>query len=106
MIAQITITGILLRRRFNLTGMWLRMIHFVLMPIGVGIATALVLRYGFWRAQLDQALGWWYVIGLYLLAAGSIFVVSVAVSRAGPYGATCWRDLRVIASRFLPLKVI
>jgi O-antigen/teichoic acid export membrane protein len=106
MIAQITITGILLRRRFNLTGMWLRMIHFVLMPIGVGIATALVLRYGFWRAQLDQALGWWYVIGLYLLAAGIIFVVSVAVSRAGPYGATCWRDLRVIASRFLPLKVI
>ena len=93
-------------RRFSLTGMWLRLIHFVLMPLGVGIATALALRYGFRSAQLDQALGWWYVAGLYLLAAAIIFVVAVAVSRVGPHGAACWRDLRVIASRFLPLKAI
>ena len=86
--------------------MWSRLIHFVLMPLGVGIATALALRYGFRSAQLDQALGWWYVVGVYLLAAGIIFVVAVAVSRVGPHGAACWRDLRVIAGRFLPLKAI
>ena len=74
--------------------------------MGSGIATALALRYGFRSAQLDQALGWWYVGGLYLLAAGIIFVVVVAVSQVGPYGAACWRDLRVIAGRFLPLKAI
>jgi O-antigen/teichoic acid export membrane protein len=106
MIAQMVTTMILLRRRFSLTGMWSRLIHFVLMPLGVGIATALALRYGFRVAQLDQALGWWYVVGVYLLAAGIVFVVAVAVSRVGPHGAACWRDLRVIAGRFLPLKAI
>ena len=68
------------------------------------IATALALRYGFRVAQLDQPLGWWYVVGVYLLAAGIVFVVAVAVSRVGPHGAANWRDLRVIAGRFLPLK--
>ncbi|WP_283806439.1 lipopolysaccharide biosynthesis protein [Bradyrhizobium murdochi] len=106
MIAQLVTVVILLRRHFGLAGMRLRLTHFVLMPIGVGIATALALRYGFRNAQLDQAIGWWYVGGCYLLAAGIIFVVTVAVSRAGPYGAACWRDLRVIASRFLSLKAI
>jgi|SoiMethySBSTD1v2_1073268.scaffolds.fasta_scaffold210481_1 O-antigen/teichoic acid export membrane protein len=106
MLAQMATVVILLRRHFSLTGMWLRLIHFVLMPIGVGIATALALRYGFRSAQLDQAIGWWYVGGLYVLVAGIIFVVAVAASQAGPYGAACWRDLRVIASRFLPLKAI
>ena len=36
MIAQMVTTMILLRRRFSLTGMWSRLIHFVLMPLGVG----------------------------------------------------------------------
>ncbi|MDE5452984.1 oligosaccharide flippase family protein [Bradyrhizobium sp. CSA112] len=106
MIAQMVTTMILLRRGFSLTGMWSRLVHFVLMPLGAGIATALALRYGFRVAQLDQALGWWYVVGVYLLAAGIVFVVAVAVSQVGPYGAACWRDLRVIAGRFLPLKAI
>jgi len=106
MVAQMATTLILLRRRFSLTGMWSRVVHFVLMPVGVGIAAALALRYGFRSAQLDHALGWWYVVVVYLLAAGIIFVVAVAVSRVGPHGAACWRDLRVIASRFLPLKAI
>jgi len=106
MVAQMVTTMILLQRRFSLADTWSRVIHFVLMPLGVGIATALALRYGFRVAQLDQALGWWYVVGVYLLAAGIIFVVAVVVSRVGPHGAACWRDLRVIAGRFLPFKVI
>ena len=106
MVAQMLTTMILLQQRFDLPDMWSRVVHFVLMPLGVGIATALALRYGFHGAQLDLALGWWYVIVIYLLAAGLIFVVAVAVSRVGPYGAACWRDLRIIAGRFLPLKAI
>lgn len=106
MVAQMLITMILLRRRFSLTGMWSRMIHLVLVPLGVGIAAALAMRYGFRNAQFDDALGWLYVLVDYLLAAGVIFVVAVAASWVGPHGAACWRDLRVIASRFLPLKAI
>lgn len=103
MIAQMVTTVILLRRGFNLVGMWSRVIHFVLMPLGIGIATALTLRY-VQDLQFDHAPSWWYVGAHYLLAAAIIFVVAVAVSRVGPYGDACWRDLRVIANRFLPLK--
>ena len=106
MVAQMVTTMILLRQRFFLADMWSRVVHFVLMPLGVGIATALALRYVFRGVQLDHPLGWWYVIVVYLLAAGVIFVVAVAVSRVGPYGTACWRDLRVIAGRFLPFKAI
>lgn len=106
MVAQMVITMSLLRRRFCLAGMCSRMVHFVWVPLGIGIAAALALRYGFRSTQLDHVLGWWYMVAVYLLAAGIIFVLAVAASRAGPYGATCWGDLRVIAGRFLPLKAI
>ena len=55
--------------------------------------------------MFDAAPRWWYVGGSYGLAAGIIFIAVVAVSRLGPHGAVCWRDLGVIASRFLPVKV-
>jgi len=106
MIAQMVTTMILLRRRFSLVGMWSRVAHFVLIPLAVGVTTALALRYGLQGAQLDYAPRWWYVVGLYMLAAGIIFLVAIAVSRIGPHGAACWRDLRVIAGRFLPLKAM
>jgi O-antigen/teichoic acid export membrane protein len=103
--AQIVITMTLLRQSFALADMWSRVAHFVLLPLATGIATALVLRYlaGDWL--FDVAPRWWYVGGSYGLAAGIIFVVVVAVSRLGPHGAVCWRDLGVIASRFMPVKV-
>ncbi|MGH6708462.1 MAG: lipopolysaccharide biosynthesis protein [Bradyrhizobium sp.] len=104
MIAQMVITVVLLRRGFSLVGMWSRVIHLVLVPLGIGIAAALALRYCVRYVQFDHAPSVWYVAGLYLLAAAVIFVVAVAVSRVGPYGNACWRDLRVIANRFLPLK--
>ncbi|MCK1406662.1 oligosaccharide flippase family protein [Bradyrhizobium sp. 76] len=106
MIAQMVVTVILLRRRFSLVGMWSRVIHLVLVPLGIGIAAALALRYCFHNVQFDHPPPVWYVAGLYLLTAAIIFVVAVAVSRVGPYGDPCWRDLRVIANRFLPLKAI
>jgi O-antigen/teichoic acid export membrane protein len=104
MIAQIVVTMILLRRSFSLADMWSRVAHFVLLPLGTGIATALALRYWVGDQLSDPAPRWWYVGGSFCLAAGIIFVVVVAVSRVGPHGPACWRDLRVIASRFLPVR--
>jgi O-antigen/teichoic acid export membrane protein len=105
MVAQIVITMILLRQSFSLAGMWSRVAHFVLLPLGTGIATALALRYLAGEQLFDVAPRWWYVGGSYGLAAGIIFVVVVAFARIGPHGATCWGDLRLIASRILPVKV-
>jgi hypothetical protein len=85
--------------------MWSRVVHFVLLPLATGVATALVLRYLAGDRLFDVAPHWWYVGGSYGLAAGIIFVVVVTVSRLGPHGAVRWRDLGVIASRFLPVKV-
>jgi O-antigen/teichoic acid export membrane protein len=102
MIAQIVVTMVLLRQSFSLTGMWPRMAHFVLQPLATGIVTAIVLRY-FAEARLfDQAPHWWFVGIAYGASASIIFVVVVAVSGFGPYGGTCWRDMRAIACRFLP----
>jgi O-antigen/teichoic acid export membrane protein len=104
MMAQIVATIILLRQDFNFAGMWPRVAHFVLLPLVTGVVTALVLRHFIDGRHFDEAPLWWYVGGLYGLAAGVIFVVVVFVSGLGPHGAACWRDLRVIASRFLPVK--
>jgi O-antigen/teichoic acid export membrane protein len=105
MIAQMVITMILLRRSFDVADMWSRAGHLVLLPLAMGIATALALRYVAGNQLFDQAPRWWFVGGSYCMAAGIIFVVAVAVSRIGPYGDACWRDLRLIASRFLPIRV-
>jgi O-antigen/teichoic acid export membrane protein len=104
MVAQIIITIILLRQNFNIVGVWSRVAHFVLLPLGTGIVTALVLRYSVNDTLPDLVPNWWHVGGLYCLSAGVTFAVVVAASRVGPHGAACWRDLRVIASRFLPIK--
>jgi O-antigen/teichoic acid export membrane protein len=103
--AQILITMALLRQSFALADMWSRMAHFVLLPLATGITMALVLRYLAGDQLFDLVPHWWYVGGAYGLAAGIIFVAVAAVSRLGPHGAVCWRDLGVIACRFLPVKV-
>ncbi len=61
MIAQMATIVMLLRRSFDLPGMWPRVIHCVLMPLGIGIATALALRYGLDRAPFQLAPSWWSV---------------------------------------------
>jgi len=104
MIAQIVATMFLLRRTFKFTGIGLRVLHFVLIPLGVGIAAALALRSQFAQAPFDQAPSWWYVIVLYAGSAAVIFAAAVTASQLGPYRAVCWRDLRAIVVRFLPFK--
>lgn len=104
MVAQIVATMILLRRSFSLGSMWSRAAHFVVLPLGTGIMVALILR----ALTGDQFFGdsprWLQVGGAYSVAAVLIFTTIVAVSRVGPYGATCWSDLILIARRFLPVK--
>lgn len=102
---QIAVTMFLLRQSFDLADMWSRVAHFVLLPLGTGIATALALRCCAGDQLFNVATGWWYVGGSYCLAAGIIFGVVVAVSRIGPHGAVCWQDLGAIVSRLLPAKV-
>jgi O-antigen/teichoic acid export membrane protein len=104
MIAQSITTTILLRRSFSHAGIWSRVAQLVWLPLTTGIVTALVLRHFIDGTLFDQAPHWWYLGILYFLAAGIIFVAVVAVSQLGPQGAACWRDLRLIASRFLSLK--
>jgi O-antigen/teichoic acid export membrane protein len=101
MITQIAVTTLLLRRSFELPQLWSRLFHLVLQPLGTGIATAIGLRYFFADRLFDHAPRWWFVGVSYGAAAGIVFVVVVTVSCMGPYGETCWRDLRLIASRFL-----
>jgi O-antigen/teichoic acid export membrane protein len=106
MTAQIVVTMFLLRQSFTLAGMWPRVAHFVLLPLGTGILTAIALRYVAAERLFDQAPHWWLVGGSYGVAAVIIFVIVVAVSTIGPYGETCWRDIRAIVGRFLPGKVV
>ena len=104
MVAQSVTTTILLRASFSHTGVWTQVVHFVWLPLVTGIVTALALRQFVDDGLFAQYPHWWYVGCLYGLAAGTIFVVVVAVSRIGPHGAACWQDLRLIAVRFLPAK--
>ena len=68
MTAQIVTTILLLRRSFSIAGIWSRVTHFVLLPLGTGIATALVLRYALRDALFGHVPHWWHVGGLYCLA--------------------------------------
>jgi O-antigen/teichoic acid export membrane protein len=105
MTAQMVITMSLLRRSFDLADIWARVGHFVLLPLATGMVSALVLRYVAGDYLSGLAPHWWSVGCSYVVGASIIFVVVAAVSRIGPYGDICWRDVRLIASRFLPLGV-
>ncbi|QPF82980.1 oligosaccharide flippase family protein [Bradyrhizobium genosp. L] len=106
MIAQMVTTVVLLQRTFRLEGLWSRVLHFVLVPLGVGIAVALALRAELGHAAFDHAPSWWYVISLYVVSAAAIFVAAVAASQLGPYRTVCRRDLSAIVTRFLPLRAV
>jgi O-antigen/teichoic acid export membrane protein len=105
MFAQIIVTTVLVRQSFKVTDVWPRVAHFVFLPLGTGILTAMALRYLFGQRLSDQTPHWWFVGAAYGIAAGIIFVVVVAVSRIGPYGALCWRDLRAVVRRFVPVRL-
>jgi len=104
MLAQSVTTTVLLRRSFSHAGTWSQSAHFVWLPLATGVVTALVLRHFTNDTLLGRSPHWWHVVGLYGLSAGIIFIVVIALARVGPHGNVCWRDLRVIAGRLLPIK--
>jgi uncharacterized membrane protein YhdT len=106
MVAQSVTTTILMRQSFAHGGIWSQAAHLVWLPLATGIVTALMLRNFAGYVSFDQYPHWWYLACLYGSAAAIIFALVVAVSRIGPHGAACWRDLRLIAGRFLPIKAI
>lgn len=106
MIVQMIATVTLVRRSISAAGVWSRVFHFMLTPLGVGILTSLALRYGLGHTAVAVTPAWWYVAGVGALSAAIIFVAAVAASQAGPYRAVCWRDLRAIVGRFVPFKAV
>ncbi|MGV7214014.1 lipopolysaccharide biosynthesis protein [Bradyrhizobium sp. UFLA05-112] len=106
MIAQMITTVLVVRSSIKIAGMWSRVLHFMLMPLGVGILVALVLRHGVDRIAFESAPAWWYVGGVASLSAATIFVAAVGASQLGPYRAVCWRDLRAVVGRFIPIKAV
>lgn len=106
MIAQMATIVFLLRRSFDLVGMWSRIVHCVLMPLGIGITTALAVRYGLDRAPFQPAPSWWSVGAVSSATAAIILAIAVAASQLGPYRRACRQDIRSIVGRFLPLKAL
>jgi len=101
-LAQMVVMTALLRRTFDLPDIWLRVWHFVLMPIGLGLACAALLRVWISGHGFGQSLAWWQVAGWYGFSAATILGVVIGVSSVGRYGGICRRDLYRIAARFLP----
>lgn len=101
-LAQMVVMTLLLRRSFALPDIGLRVWHFTLMPIGVGVVGAILLRIWITSYGVGQGAAWWEVAGYYVLSAAAILTAVIAVSSIGPYGAICRRDLYRIITRFLP----
>jgi hypothetical protein len=101
MMAQIIIIIILFPRCFSIADVYMRLLHFVLLPIGVGLAAAWTMLEVFediMPAEKNASL--WQVIFIYGISVLSIVVAVVMTSRLGPYFRVCWADLKKIANRF------
>jgi O-antigen/teichoic acid export membrane protein len=101
-LAQMIVMTMLLRRSFDLPDIWWRVWHFVLMPIGVGVGWAALLRVWITCCGFGQNVAWWQVAGWYGFSVAAILAVVIAVSSVGHYGEICRRDVHRIATRFLP----
>jgi O-antigen/teichoic acid export membrane protein len=101
MMAQTIIIIILFPRCFSIEDVYMRLLHFVLLPIGVGLAAAWTLLEVFediMHAEKNASL--WQVIFIYGISVLLIVVAVVMTSRLGPYFSVCWADLKKIANRF------
>ena len=104
MTAQLVTIVALMGETFGRTQIWPRVVHFSIVPLATGIVVALLLRHLVNEMNVCPDPRWWCVGTLYLLAAAIILAAVVAVSLAGPFGATCRRDLRSILLRFAPVR--
>jgi len=101
MLAQIVTVFALLGSSFDRAAGWPRIFHFVLQPLLIGIAAALVLQQVVNALIPGSVLPWWMVGGLYGAAVVAISAAVVAVSLLGRYGKTCARDLQSVWRRVL-----
>jgi hypothetical protein len=97
---------LLLRRSFDLPDIWLRIWHFILMPIAAGLASALLLRVWITGYGFAQSVIWWQVVGWYAFSAAAILAVVIALSSVGSYGAICRQDIYRIAMRLFPPRSV
>jgi O-antigen/teichoic acid export membrane protein len=102
MVAQMIVMVWLMRSSFNLRDAGSRIVHFVLVPLALGVFSALVLRSFLTGVMGGNAETWWQVVALYCVSAGSVGVAVIIASSLGPHGATCRRDLGRVAAHFLP----
>ncbi len=104
MASQMIVIVWLMRRSFSLKDASSRIVHFVLMPLGVGAFAALVLRAGLADVMAGHAVAWWKVVAWYCVSAGLVSSAVVAAASLGPHGTICRRDLWRIAAHFLPAR--
>jgi O-antigen/teichoic acid export membrane protein len=105
-LAQMVVMILLLRRSFDLPDIWLRIWHFILMPIAAGLASALLLRVWITGYGFAQSVIWWQVVGWYAFSAAAILAVVIALSSVGSYGAICRQDIYRIAMRLFPPRSV
>jgi O-antigen/teichoic acid export membrane protein len=103
MLAQLLAMVILLMQRFEFADAWQRILHYLLMPIAVGVIAALVLRSAL---AGHPPWAWWMVAGWYGACVGLIFGAVVVAGIWGKFGRSCRQDLLFVARRIMPLKVI
>jgi hypothetical protein len=97
--AQLLVTRLLLPQCFPLPDTGRRFLHFVLMPIGLGLFSAWILRLWVWPVKL---VGSWS--GMFIEYSISVFLIAalvVAISCMGPYGAIFRADLQQIGGRLI-----
>lgn len=103
-LAQMAVMTVLIRRSFNLARIWLYILHFVLIPLGMGITVSGLLWFWVGNYHPYETAIWWQVLLLYAFSAATIFAAVAAVSSVGFYGEVRRQDMYRIAMQFLPVR--
>lgn len=100
MTVQLVTTLFLLRRTFDHAGLWLRMLHLLVMPLIVSIGAALAARFGLAYVMANSKPSWLYVAVTFAVSSWIVLILAVAASQLGPYRLACRQDIRTIIERF------
>jgi O-antigen/teichoic acid export membrane protein len=101
MTTQLIIGTFLLGAHFKTDGMWARIAHSVLVPLGTAVLLALILRHLAGHIALS---GWLHILVAYAVSAGIICAAIVMVSIWGKAGHAARHDLLFVTRRLLFLR--
>lgn len=101
MTTQVIIGALLLAAHFKTDGVWARIAHSVLIPLGVAVLLSLILRQLAGHVVLS---GWWQILAGYTVSAGLICGAVVMVSIWGKAGHAARHDLMFVTRRLLLLR--